>query len=80
MDRSLVGDRPSLILSVLGLTGLTSLLGIREKGQLTPGANETVVISGAAGACGSLAGQVSAVCLCNKVIPIFLFILRARKH
>ena len=41
------------------MTSLTSFLGIREKAHITPGANQSVVVSGAAGACGMAAGQVS---------------------
>ena len=52
----MVGEKPSYCLSVLSLTGLTSYLGITEKGHIKPG--HTLVVSGAAGACGSLAGQV----------------------
>ncbi len=51
------GSRPSLIISVN--TILTSLIGLWEKGHLTEGANQAAVISGAAGACGSAAGQVT---------------------
>jgi len=45
-------------LGVLGMTtGLTAYFGIREVGQVKPG--ETVVVSAAAGAVGSLAGQIA---------------------
>ena len=40
------------------MTGLTGILGIREKADIVPGNNQTVVVSGAAGACGTAAGQV----------------------
>lgn len=40
------------------MTGLTGILGIREKAHIVPGKNQTVVVSGAAGACGTAAGQV----------------------
>ena len=42
----------------MGLTGLTSYIGLKEKAHIEPGANQVVVISGAAGACGMAAGQV----------------------
>jgi NADPH-dependent curcumin reductase CurA len=44
-------------LGVLGSTGITAYFGMREVGRPRPG--ETVVVSGAAGAVGSVAGQVA---------------------
>ncbi len=44
-------------LSVFGMTGLTAYVGVVDIGKPKPG--ETVVISGAAGAVGSLAGQIA---------------------
>ena len=46
-------------MGIIGITGLTSYLGIREKAHIRSGANQAVVVSGAAGACGMAAGQVS---------------------
>jgi NADPH-dependent curcumin reductase CurA len=44
-------------MSVLGATGLTAWFGMSEIGQPKPG--ETVVVSAAAGAVGSIAGQIA---------------------
>lgn len=44
-------------LSVLGLTGLTAYFGLLDIGKPQPG--ETVVVSGAAGAVGSIVGQIA---------------------
>ncbi len=55
----------SLSLGVLGLTGLTGYLGLTEIGQPKPG--ETVVVSTAAGAVGSVAGQVARLLGCRAV-------------
>jgi NADPH:quinone reductase len=46
-------------LSVLGLTGLTAYFGLLDIGQ--PEEDETVVISGAAGAVGSVVGQIAKI-------------------
>jgi NADPH-dependent curcumin reductase CurA len=51
------GIAPTQALGVLGFTGLTAYFGLAEIGK--PKAGETVVISGAAGATGSVAGQLA---------------------
>jgi NADPH-dependent curcumin reductase CurA len=51
------GTDPKLALSVLGITGITAYFGLLEVGALRDG--ETVVVSGAAGATGSVAGQIA---------------------
>ncbi len=47
----------STYLGVLGMTGLTAYLGLNEIGK--PKAGETIVVSGAAGAVGSVVGQIA---------------------
>ncbi len=51
------GVSPSLYLGALGMTGLTAWVGMREIGK--PQEGETIVISAAAGAVGSVAGQLA---------------------
>ena len=51
------GVSPSFYLGVLGMTGLTAWVGMREIGK--PQEGETVVVSAAAGAVGSVAGQIA---------------------
>jgi NADPH-dependent curcumin reductase CurA len=51
------GASPSALLGVLGVTGLTAWVGVKEIGKPQPG--ETVVVSAAAGAVGSVAGQIA---------------------
>ncbi|WP_099225444.1 NADP-dependent oxidoreductase [Mycobacterium persicum] len=51
------GVSPSAYLGALGMTGLTAWIGIRDIGK--PRAGETVVVSAAAGAVGSVAGQLA---------------------
>jgi len=57
----------SSCLGVLGMTGLTAYLGLTEIG--VPKAGETLVVSGAAGAVGSIVGQVGKIMGC-KVLGI----------
>jgi NADPH-dependent curcumin reductase CurA len=52
-------------LSALGITGLTAYFGLLEVGQAKAG--DTVVISGAAGATGMMAGQIAKIKGCRAV-------------
>ncbi len=52
----------SSYLGVLGMTGLTAYLGLTEIG--IPKAGETIVVSGAAGAVGTVVGQVGKITGC----------------
>ena len=59
------GVDPTAALSVFGITGLTAYFGLLEVGR--PKEDETVVISGAAGATGSVAGQIAKLQGCRVV-------------
>src|SRR3974390_207585 len=54
-----------LAMSALGLTGITAYFGLLEVGR--PVAGETVVVSGAAGATGSVVGQIAKVKGCRAI-------------
>ena len=59
------GAPPEMMLSVLGVTGLTAYFGLLDLGDPQPG--ETVLVSGAAGATGSVAGQIAKIKDCRVV-------------
>lgn len=59
------GIDPTLVLSVLGVTGLTAYFGLLDLGRPEPG--QTVLVSGAAGATGSVAGQIARIKGCRVV-------------
>jgi NADPH-dependent curcumin reductase CurA len=55
----LPGVSPSMYLGALGMTGLTAWVGLQDIGRPQPG--ETLVVSAAAGAVGSVAAQIGKI-------------------
>ena len=65
MQKVAPGTPPKLALSLFGVNGLTSYFGMIEIGKIKAG--ETVVVSGAAGATGSVAGQIAKIKGCRVI-------------
>ncbi len=55
----------TLAMSALGLTGLTAYFGLLDVGR--PSQGETIVVSGAAGATGSMVGQIARIKGCRAI-------------
>jgi NADPH-dependent curcumin reductase CurA len=62
------GGRPTDAMSVLGMTGLTAYFGMTEVGY--PKEGDTVVVSGAAGATGMVAGQIAKIKGAKRVVGL----------
>jgi NADPH-dependent curcumin reductase CurA len=65
MQKVPAGTPPNLALGLFGLNGLTAYIGMAEVGKINAG--ETVVVSGAAGATGSVAGQIAKLKGCRVI-------------
>lgn len=62
------GIDPAAALSVFGTTGMTAYFGLLDVGRVTEG--DTVVVSGAAGATGSIVGQIARIKGAARVVGI----------
>jgi len=65
MQKLPAGTDPLLALSLFGVTGLTAYFGTLDIGQIKAG--ETFVVSGAAGATGSVAGMIAKIKGCRVI-------------
>ncbi len=62
------GIDPTAALSVFGVTGMTAYFGLIDVGRVKQG--DTVVVSGAAGATGSIVGQIARIKSASRVVGI----------
>jgi NADPH-dependent curcumin reductase CurA len=62
------GVPPGIAIGILGVTGMTAYFGVTDVGQIKEG--DVVVVSGAAGATGSAAGQIARIKGAKKVVGI----------
>jgi hypothetical protein len=62
------GVEPTKALGILGVTGMTAYFGMTDVGRVAEG--DVVVVSGAAGATGSTAGQIARIKGAKKVVGI----------
>ncbi|MDQ1392592.1 MAG: hypothetical protein QOF30_1569 [Acidimicrobiaceae bacterium] len=62
------GIDPPTALNIFGITGMTAYFGLIDVGRVRDG--DTVVVSGAAGATGSVVGQIAAIKGAGKVVGI----------
>ena len=62
------GVPPGIAIGILGVTGMTAYFGVTDVGEIKEG--DVAVVSGAAGATGSAAGQIARVRGAKKVVGI----------
>lgn len=65
-------DDPKLEMTYYGLPGLTTYLGLQEHSDIlgNNGTGKSIVVSGASGSCGQLAGQIAFLNGCKPVVGI----------
>lgn len=59
------GHKEDELLGIYGISGLTAWFAVQQAGKLQPG--QTIVVSGASGACGVIIGQLAKIAGCHVV-------------